>query len=183
MAKRRKSQPKKRPGTKPTETSPIKIRRLLRAQAILDMRVQGHSLHAIGQAQKPPISGPRVFAIITEALSGIASESVEQVRSMEMIRLDELQAGLYEPAMNGDIAAVDRILAIMRRRAMLCGVDIQPERAFRVNEDGQPMSDEANVIRVEIIGNPELERTRWLEERVRFLEAKDVTPRTTSHLQ
>ena len=180
--KRRKNgKPRHRP---PKRTSAATIARTLRAQALLNLRLAGASLHQIGQEQKPRISAQRVFTIITEHLSRIASENVEQVRSMEMLRLDELQNAVYPQALEGDIVAIDRVIAIMRRRAMLCGVDLQMERMSLFGGKGESQSQgEATTIRIEVIGNPERDRQKWLEERVRFLEAKDVTPASKNDLQ
>ncbi len=44
----------------------------------------------------------------------------------ELNRLEELQEALHAKALGGDNAAVDRVLAILDRRAKLLGVAAQP---------------------------------------------------------
>jgi hypothetical protein len=142
------------------ETSAAKFKRWERLQAIMALRLTGKSLYAIGQAQTPRISAPRVYQIITETMAEFASETVEEVRQMELLRLDELTEGLYAAAKGGDVAAVDRVLSIMQRRSRIMGVDVQPLTSVRVNEGDR---SDVGIVRVEIINNPEIERLRWLE--------------------
>ena len=40
------------------------------------------------------------------------------------MRLDEIHAAIWENAINGDLRSVDRVLAIMKRRAKLYGLDV-----------------------------------------------------------
>jgi hypothetical protein len=90
---------------------------------------------------------------------------------LELMRLDQLLKAIYTNAKNGDIAAIDRRLAISMRRARLLGLDRQ-RSVGRFGSDEDP--DAPRVAKVEIVGDPEVERIRWLEERVRFLEAGDT---------
>ena len=50
----------------------------------------------------------------------------EDFLETELKRLGELQKALHAKALKGDNAAVDRVLAILDRRAKLLGVAIQP---------------------------------------------------------
>jgi hypothetical protein len=45
------------------------------------------------------------------------AELVEDVRQLELTRLDRMQLALWSAATHGDVAAIDRVLAIMARRA------------------------------------------------------------------
>ena len=42
---------------------------------------------------------------------------------MELARLDEMQAGVYERAIGGDPISIDRVLAIQTRRAAMAGLN------------------------------------------------------------
>lgn len=52
---------------------------------------------------------------------------VEHVVSMELARLDALQLVAWRRAKDGDLAAIDRILKIMERRAQYLGLDTREE--------------------------------------------------------
>jgi hypothetical protein len=98
-------------------------------------------------------------------------EPFEQLRLMEVMRLDEMLAGLYGSAMAGDVAAVDRVLSIMARRARLLGLDAVP---VRFASDAYDPFDPPKV-RVEVTSDPDHEHVRRLEERLRFLQADRPT--------
>ena len=55
---------------------------------------------------------------------------------------------------------IDRCLAIMKRRAALMGLDLQRGVYF----GGTDSDADPQAIRVEIVGNPQIDRVRWLEE-------------------
>jgi hypothetical protein len=95
----------------------------------------------------------------------MVSDAADEARKLELLRLDELLCALYERAIDGDIAAIDRVLAISYRRARLLGLDIQPSGVLRFGDYGPvEQFDEAGrpVVRVEIIGDPEVARREWL---------------------
>ena len=83
------------------------------------------------------------------ALERTVNEATEQARRLEELRLDELTCGLYEKAINGDLAAVDAVLSLMARRARLLGLDAQPVRPS-ANSHEQPK------VLVEIVGGEEM---------------------------
>ena len=87
------------------------------------MRLQGWRYSQIGEALDPPISGPRVHAIITKLLAETPVEPIEDVRKVELMRLDELQTAIHEKAVNGDQFAIDRVLKIQQQRAQLAGLN------------------------------------------------------------
>jgi hypothetical protein len=59
-------------------------------------------------------------------------------------------------------------------RARLLGLDLQTGRALRFGPSGPYEEIDPKTIEVEIIGNPEMERVRSLEEeRIRPLAAND----------
>jgi len=54
-------------------------------------------------------------------------QEAEDARDLELMRLDEMQRGLWEKAAAGDTQAVSAALRVMERRARLLGLD-EPER-------------------------------------------------------
>jgi hypothetical protein len=112
------------------------MRKVERAAKCLAMRLQGFSLKDIGTAQDPPICPQRVHQIVSKALDDVIVENVEQLRKMEQLRLDEVQAVFYERALNGDARALDKVLAIMQRRARLLGLDVQPNATLNSRRHG-----------------------------------------------
>ena len=60
-------------------------------------------------------------AVVT-ALAAREVEAVEDLRRLEVARLDALQAASWDDALSGDTRAVDRILRIITLRAKLLGL-------------------------------------------------------------
>ena len=137
-------------GRKPRLTGPARIERQRRTAAILSMRMEGWGLREIGEAQDPPVSSQAIFKTIKKALAEVVSDEVDEARKIELLRLDELLAAIYERAINGDIAAIDRVLAISHRRIRLLGLDYIPSQAAASRPDGDDWRDERDV-RVEIV--------------------------------
>ena len=153
-------------------TGKAEFDRMQRVSMILAKRYSGMGLAQIGAEQVPPVSAQAIHSLIQRALGQIPQQSVAEIRVLECGRLDELLAAVWPAAKLGDIAAIDRVLAIMKRRAAMLGLDLQPGFSFREDGDGDPQA-----IRVEIIGNPEIARVRWLEqERERLLGLTEGKP-------
>ena len=70
----RPGRPKKRKGERGS-TAPQDIARAERVEEILDKRVAGLSLDAIGRSLDPPISNQRVHQVISEAIAGRLRET------------------------------------------------------------------------------------------------------------
>jgi hypothetical protein len=81
-------------------------------------------------------------------LTAAVDEPKSQIRALELRRLDEMLVGLWRKARGGDLAAVDRVLKVMERRARyltLDGVGAEPattgesdfERAQRLRRERQ----------------------------------------------
>jgi hypothetical protein len=84
------------------------IERMQRVSQMLSMRLQGASLAQIAGAQDPPISFQAVHKALKTALRDMVIEPLEQVRTLELLRSDELLSSIYENALAGDIACIDR---------------------------------------------------------------------------
>jgi len=62
------------------------------------------------------------------------SELAGDVRDLELIRLDRMQASLWTSVLGGSETAIDRVLKIMQRRADLLGLDA-PKRTDLTSKD------------------------------------------------
>lgn len=119
--------------SKPNESRRLKtIKEMARAELadqIMSMRRQGWALRAIAAALTPPISYVTVKNIIDRELRDMVFENVDELRKLELSRLDELQTAHHTKAVNGDQFATTQVLSIMDRRAKLTGISA-PERSI-----------------------------------------------------
>ena len=60
---------------------------------------------------------------VMQSLDGIMVENVERLREVEAMRLDRLQAAVWQRAMSGDDAAIRTALRIIESRARLLGLN------------------------------------------------------------
>jgi hypothetical protein len=67
-------------------------------------------------------SAPAAYRGVTRALKATYREAAYEVLALELDRLDRLQVRVWEKAINGDLRATDRMLAIIDRRANLLGL-------------------------------------------------------------
>jgi hypothetical protein len=58
--------------------------------------------------------------------------AADDLRELELARLDVLQAAVWPRAVAGHLPSVDRVLAVMRRRSRLLGLDAPLAPAARV---------------------------------------------------
>lgn len=87
----------------------------------LDLRRAGWSYQDI--ADEVGYSGKgAAHNAIRIAIKEITRESASELIELQLSRLDDLLAGLYEAARNGDLFAVDRALKIEDQRARLLGL-------------------------------------------------------------
>ena len=88
----------------------------------LRLRSLGHTYREI--ADRLGINTSTAYRRVQNALVAVPYELVDELRTLEGLRLDELHAAIWENAINGDLRAVDRVLSIMKRRAQLFGLDV-----------------------------------------------------------
>ena len=115
--------------TKPAAPQKKSTDRARRDARILKAAAKGQSAQSIERALKAagfkPISRARLVSIMQRAqVAGPAALS-DDFLTTELERLGELQKALHTKALKGDNAAVDRVLAILDRRAKLLGVATQ----------------------------------------------------------
>ena len=93
----------------------------------LNLRSSGLTYREI--ADKMNCDVATAYRRVSRCLAAVPVESVEEFRSVAMDRRDALHAAIWSQAMEGNLRAVDRILAIMTRRARLLGLDKPPEKS------------------------------------------------------
>lgn len=119
--------------TKPTSvTIPVREREL----RALELRRAGCSYREIAQTMGLSIS--KVHRHVKRAYDRLlhqVEDAAEDVRAVELDRLDRLLRGIWQRAAGGDVRAIDRVLKIMERRAAIMGTDA-PRRLLPLGADG-----------------------------------------------
>jgi hypothetical protein len=64
-----------------------------------------------------------VYRLVSEALETQTVEAVDQLRSLEVERLDRLQFGVWQKAMDGDVHAGSLAIRVIMARCRLLGLD------------------------------------------------------------
>ena len=109
-------------------TAPQKIEFSGRDLDLVGMRVRGMSQQAI--ATEMNISQPRVAAILARWMTARIAEikeGVDELRQMESDRLDQLQESRWQKALDGDDKAFELVLKVIRQRAALFGINLEPK--------------------------------------------------------
>jgi hypothetical protein len=88
----------------------------------LRLRSLGHTYREIGE--RTGVNTSTAYRRVQNALGAIPFDEVDSLRKLEGERLDALQLAIWDKAINGDLRAVDRVLAVMKRRAQLFGLDV-----------------------------------------------------------
>lgn len=116
-------------------TAPQKIAIAQRRALALTLRKQGGSFRDIADAlrKQPGVSAgyspSNAYRDVRDELDRLNkqnSETAEQVRRLELERLDTLHAKLWPMALKGDFAAFDRVLSLMDRRDRYLGISKLP---------------------------------------------------------
>jgi hypothetical protein len=97
----------------------------VRDEQALQLRMSGASFQVISDTlgYGGPGNAHRAVKKRILALREACNEAAEDVRQMELGRLDDMLAGLWEKAKGGDVQAIDRVLRIQERRAAYEGLD------------------------------------------------------------
>lgn len=88
----------------------------------LEMRRAGHDYRSIAAALEYKDPGA-AYKAVTAALKATLQEPADEVRRLELERVDKLTLALWPLAELGDFDALDRVLKLMKRRADLLGLD------------------------------------------------------------
>ncbi len=108
----------------PQKNSARSISAAEKKEKAIRLRLGGLSFAEIGR--QLGVSRTMAFKYINSELKELAAKathSAEQLRQMELLRLDKLTTSLWLKAAGGDVYAIDRVLKIMERRAKLTGID------------------------------------------------------------
>ena len=92
-----------------------------RAQAV-QLKASGLTYAAIATEMGYANRGT-VYRIISEALKAQNVEAVEQLRNLEVARLDTLQRAMWPAAMAGDVHAASVVTRVIMTRSRLLGLD------------------------------------------------------------
>lgn len=108
-----------------------RVTALHRQQRAVELRRAGCSYREIGKAIGIGTTSAHrlVSQAVAEARNAVADD-VNEMRALELSRLDALLGGLWADARRGHLGAIDRVLKIMERRAKLLGLDA-PARVSR----------------------------------------------------
>lgn len=113
-----------------SRTSPRRIDARERAAEALSMRKAGKSYRAIAAALGYR-SPQAAFDAVQRAFGRLGTESAEDLRALELLRLDALWKVHFSAARQGDVAGTQICLRIMERRAKLLGLDAPTQAAVR----------------------------------------------------
>jgi transposase-like protein len=118
------------------ETSKKRLIAAERQREALDLRRQGYSYSMI--AERIGVSAQTCFRYVRDGIDSIIKETkeeAEEIRTLELERLDELLRALWPGATDGEPQAIDKALKIMERRAKMLGLDA-PTKVAPTNPDG-----------------------------------------------
>ena len=102
--------------------SPRRLNAAERQRQALELRKAGATYEVI--AQKLGYRGPSsAYGAIKSALHKTLQPPADEVRALEIERLDALLLALWPQARQGNHGAIDRVLKVMERRARLLGLD------------------------------------------------------------
>ena len=85
------------------------------------LAAQGHDYESIAREVGYTNRGT-AWRTVMNALTEHTAEAVEELRAVEVARLDALQAGLWPEAMAGNVAAANAIVRIIEQRRRLLGL-------------------------------------------------------------
>lgn len=120
-------------------------RKLAHQEQALKYRLSGYSHSRIAEAVG--ISKSQAHRLVTAALHETREQvdaSADDLRTVELARLDGMLDKVYEKAAGGDLQAVDRVLKIGERRQKLLGLEA-PVRIETTGRDGKPIEVSSTV--------------------------------------
>ena len=103
-----------------------------RKRNALELRLAGASYRDIAQALE--VSPATALQDCKEALADIPAQQADEMRTVELSRLDRLQRAVWPRAIKGDLQAVDRAIKIIDRRAKLFGLDAPQQVQITAND-------------------------------------------------
>lgn len=120
----------------------------------LALRRQGLTYEQVGKELSIPKK--RAWRLIQAAIRDITYENAEQVRHIEISRLDAMLRGIWERAIKGDVKAILAALKISEHRCRLTGAfpkDMVPTGGVNVN-----ITAEQIIAQIQTLPAAELQR-------------------------
>lgn len=108
----------------------------------LEMRKMGYSYDQIAEHFETTPASAR--GLVKSAMEKLISEPGDEVRRVELERLDQLWRLAMASAVNGDTDAITKCLAIQQRRAKYLGLDA-PEKREVTGAGGGPLEMVSNL--------------------------------------
>jgi hypothetical protein len=137
----------------------------------VELRTQGRTYVQIAEQLEVSTSAAhKAVADYLEQTRAVSREAAEEVRRLELDRLDRVLAVVGPMAEGGDLQAVDRLLRIQERRASLLGLDAP--KAQLVAVDARPDTVRALMA---LVGNSN-SHGRQVNGSTLIDAARDVTP-------
>lgn len=118
-----------------------------RARA-LRLRKAGHTYDSIARVMGLSHRGD-AHHLVQDAIRDISREPAEQVRELELARLDDLQRAPWMASLKGDLHALDRVLRIMERRASYLG--LEQARAVQVHVEESETERSERIARLRAV--------------------------------
>lgn len=108
----------------------------------LEMRKAGYSYDQIAEHFETTTSSAR--GLVKSAMEKLIREPGEEVKNLELQRLDQLWSLAFNAAVSGDTDAITKCLAIQQRRSKLEGLDA-PEKREVTGAGGGPLEMISNL--------------------------------------
>lgn len=142
--------------------TPSQVRMMKMENQALELRLRGFSFEEISEEMMIHSNNPKYSAIeltakmVRRALNRIrkqTKENAEQVRDMELMRLDTLWLSQQKKVLQGDSRAVEACLKIQERRSKLMGLDApakqivaQTQPEFNLPDDLAKLNELENML-------------------------------------
>ena len=112
----------------------------------LELRKTGMSFRAIA-SELGYASQAGAYKAVQRALHNVVKEPAEDVRELELARLDALLEVAWRKATTGEgsLYAIDRALEIMRRRAALLGLDAPAEVNVSIRDEVERLARDSGL--------------------------------------
>jgi hypothetical protein len=120
-----------------SKTSIRRLQAVERAKQALDLRKGGASFPEIARALG--YAGPAgAYQAVMSALRKTLKEPAEEVRTLELARLDAMLLALWPQVRQGNQGAVEKALKVAERRAKLLGLDM-PTKVASTDSQGEDL--------------------------------------------
>lgn len=135
-----------------------KAQEALQGGKLLDLVAAGSSVaaaaRAIGLNER---TGQRLYHAELQRYFKENATQREELVGRELRTLDLLQRRVMRMALDGDLKAVDRVLAIMDRRGKMLGLDAAAKVSVEVSRVDEALADIVKIIDGSIVAAAELE--------------------------